>query len=218
MQIKELILEAADPAALKRFYEEKLELPVAVSKNSITISTASSRLVFKKTNKGKPFYHFAFTIPANSIEKAHAWLKDKVQLVMIGDYKSEIADFVNWHAKSVYFFDAAGNIVELIARFDFGNATDEPFSSSQFLSISEVGLVFNSRELDEKTNQLLAEYNLSYFDKQPPLPQFKALGNDEGLFIIAPAGRSWYPTTVPCGIFPMEVKFEEKGKKWELKV
>ena len=35
----------------------------------------------------------------------------KVPLIWINDYNSEIADFVNWHAKSIYFFDPAGNIV-----------------------------------------------------------------------------------------------------------
>ena len=49
--------------------------------------------------------------------------------VWMEDYEDDIANFVNWHAKSVYFFDPAGNIVELIARFDLDNKTSETFSS-----------------------------------------------------------------------------------------
>src|SRR5205085_700566 len=104
--------------------------------------------------------------------------------VWISQYNSDIADFVNWHAKSVYFCDPAGNILELIARLDLNNEVDDPFSSLQFLSISEVGMVFGDDKLNKKTEALMQQYDLPYFDKQPPLPQFKALGDDEGLFII----------------------------------
>jgi hypothetical protein len=127
-----------------------------------------------------------------------------------------VADFKDWYAQSVYFYDPAGNILELIARFDLDNKTDEPFSSSQFLSISETGLVFKESELDNKTNKLLQQYQLSYFDKQPPLPQFKAVGDDEGLFIIVPENRNWFPTSKPAGIFPMEIEFENKGKVYRI--
>jgi hypothetical protein len=216
MRIQELILETADPAALRIFYEETLELVVAGNDERIIIATGSSRLIFKKASQGQPYYHFAFTIPANSIMKAKEWLQDKVKLIWIADYKSEVADFVNWHAKSVYFFDPAGNIVELIARFDLANATDESFSSSHILSISEAGIVFGENELDIRTANLLQQYNLSYFDKQPPLPQFRAVGNDEGLFIIVPANRNWFPTTRESGIFPMEIVFKNEDEKYNI--
>ena len=153
------------------------------------------------------FYHFAINIPANKIEEAKAWLASRVELIWIEPYKSDIADFVNWHAKSVYFYDPAGNIVELIARFDLDNKTGEPFSSSQFLSISEVGLVVKEDELDKTAENLIQQYGLSYFDKQPPLPQFKAIGDDEGLFIIVPDKRNWFPTSKSSGIFPMKTQF-----------
>jgi hypothetical protein len=71
------------------------------------------------------------------------------------DYKSDIADFVNWRAKSVYFFDPAGNIIELIARFDLNNASSEKFSSEQFLSLSEIGLVFPDEQIDEQVRIIM---------------------------------------------------------------
>jgi catechol 2,3-dioxygenase-like lactoylglutathione lyase family enzyme len=212
MRIHELILETADLAGLRTFYEKILGLPVEGSDERIAITIGTSLLVFNSTNLGQPFYHFAFTIPANSIASAKVWLERKVPLIWISDYNSEIADFVNWHAKSIYFFDTAGNIVELIARFDLDNATDGPFSSSQMLSISEVGVVFGENELEERTKEILQQHQLSYFDKQSPLPQFKAVGDDEGLFIIVPANRNWYPTAKASGIFPEEVRFDSGGK------
>ena len=216
MRIRELILETADLTGLRTFYEETLGLPVEGNAERIVIAIGTSQLVFKSSNHGQPFYHFAFTIPANSIVRAKAWLEPRVPLIWINDYDSEIADFVNWHAKSIYFFDTTGNIVELIARFDLDNATDEPFSPSQMLSISEVGVVFGENELEKRTNEILQQHELSYFDKQSPLPQFKAVGDDEGLFIIVPANRNWYPTAKASGIFPEEVRFESNGREYRL--
>jgi len=219
MEIKQLILQTSAIKKLTEFYSIVMELPVALqSDTGIMVRIGSTELVFQQAGTADPFYHFAINIPANKIEEAKAWLSGRVDLTWIEDYKSDIADFVNWHAKSVYFFDSAGNILELIARFDLDNKTDDPFSSAQFLSISEVGLVFKEDEFNERTEILLQQYQLSYFDKQPPLPHFRAVGDDEGLFIIVPENRNWYPTDKPSGIFPMEVMFENKGRRWELKV
>ncbi len=66
----------------------------------------------------------------------------------IDDDKSFIADFIDWHARSVYFFDPAGNIVELIARDDLNDVADGAFSSRQFRNISETGLVLPVRLAD----------------------------------------------------------------------
>jgi hypothetical protein len=134
------------------------------------------------------------------------------------DYKDDIAGFVNWHAKSVYFYDPAGNIVELIARFDLDNNIDENFSSLQFLSVNEVGLVFSNEKFEKEIMHLENLYSLSNFDKQPPLPKFRAMGDDEGLFVIVPEHRNWYPTDKPSSIFPMVVEFDNCGKSYNFEV
>ena len=167
MQIKRLILQTSALKELTDFCIRLMELPVELSgEKEITIKTGSTELVFQQAAAADPFYHFAINIPANKIEEARNWLKSRVDLIWIEQYKSDIADFVNWHAKSVYFYDPAGNILELISRFDLDNKTNEPFSSSQFLSISEVGLVFKEDELDDRVENLVQEYDLSYFNKQ----------------------------------------------------
>ena len=50
----------------------------------------------------------------------------KAELLWLDDYKGYIADFIKWHAKSFYFKDPAGNILELIARFDLDDIAGEP--------------------------------------------------------------------------------------------
>lgn len=214
MHIQQLILETGQLEQLTVFYSTVLQLPVQESKQQIAITTGSSTLVFKQTNEREPVYHFALNIPANKIEEAKEWLNGKVDLVWIDDYNSDIADFVSWHAKSVYFYDPAGNIVELIARFDLDNKTEAPFSAKQLLSISEAGIVTQPGSLQTTSDLLLEQYGLPYFSKQPPLPQFKAIGDDEGLFILVPEERNWFPTTIASAIYPMDIYFTHDQKKY----
>ena len=219
MQINHVILQTSALKELTTFYNERFELPADNKlENETTIRIGSTELVFKQASTADPFYHIAINIPANKIEEAKKWLSLRIDLIWMDEYKSDIADFVNWHAKSVYFFDPAGNIVELIARFDLDNKTDDSFSSSQFLSISEVGLVFKDDAFNKSVSDLLRQYQLDYFAKQPPLPKFRAIGDDEGLFIAVPENRNWFPTTIPSGIFPMEIQFENDGKGYILNV
>ena len=189
-----------------------------INEKEIIINIGNSELVFSEANQAEPFYHFAINIPSDKIEEARTWLSSKVKLLWMDDYKSDIAEFTNWHARSVYFYDPAGNILELIARFDLNNVSDDPFSSKQFLSISEVGLAFEKEKFETSSAELLSNYSLSYFSKQPPLPQFRAIGDDEGLFILVPEHRNWYPTDKPAGLFPMRVEFENDGDKYLLQV
>jgi hypothetical protein len=217
MVIQRLTLYSSRIQELFQFYGTILELPLIQAGQGLSISVGSSELVFKPSQDGSdPFYHFAFNIPSNKIEESRKWMEKKAGLIWLDDYKSDIADFVNWHAKSIYFFDPAGNIVEFIARMDLDNEAIEGFSEKQILSISEAGLVFPVPLMSDKTDDIITKYQLSYFDKQPPLPQFKAIGDDEGLFIIVPENRNWYPTQKPSGIFPMEIDFEQSGARYHL--
>lgn len=217
MQISRVILQTSALKELMAFYQAGMGLSTdSENDNEVNIRIGSTELVFKQVSAADPFYHIAINIPANKIEEAKNWLMARVDLIWMDDYKSDIADFVTWHAKSVYFFDPAGNIVELIARFDLDNNTEGSFSAAQFLYVSEVGLVVKANEFDESVTGLLEKYRLPYFAKQPPLPQFRAIGDDEGLFIVVPENRNWFPTNKPSGIFPMEIQFENYGEKYKL--
>jgi len=215
MKITKLSLETAYLKTLQEFYSSVLELPVEQPhEKEIKIKMGSSELIFTEATTNEPFYHYAINIPANKIEEAKAWLSNKIKLLWMEDYKNDIADFVNWHAKSVYFYDPAGNIVELIARLDLDNSNNETFSASQFLSVNEVGLVFTNENFEKEIMMLETSYSLSYFDKQPPLPKFRAIGDDRGLFVIVPEHRNWYPTDKPSEIFPMAVEFNNGGASY----
>lgn len=218
MLLKELRLQTKNYTALYHFYNDVIELPVIKQGDNISIVAGDSTIVFEETNSADPFYHFAFNIPSNKFEEAFEWVKKKVDLLWLDDYKGFVADFVNWHAKSFYFLDPAGNILEFIARFDLKDKTDESFTSRHIRNVSEIGLVLPAEDFDNDVNKLFNQYPLSYFDKQPPFPHFKAVGNDEGLFIIVPENRVWFSTkTTTSQIFPMEILFKENNSLYELK-
>jgi hypothetical protein len=220
MLFKEIILQAKDVDALYDFYKNTLRFRVVkTSSQTISINAGKTTLIFKQTNNAeKPFYHFAFNIPSNKIEEVLQWLKNKVELLWIEDYKNYIAEFTNWNARSVYFLDAAGNIVELIARFYLHDEVDETFSPQHIRNVSEIGIVFNAEQFDVSVNELLQQHQLKYFSKQPPLKHFRAIGNDEGLFIVVPEHRNWYPTNIAGRIFALSIVFENDGREYWLRL
>jgi hypothetical protein len=220
MLLKEIKLQTNHLPPLFHFYKEILNLPVKYENGSITVTAGKSVLIFEETDADvDPFYHFAFNIPSNKFEEAFQWMKGKSDLLWLEGYRSYIADFVNWNAKSFYFLDPAGNILELIARFDLNDTVDETFSSTHIRNISEIGLAFPVKSFDNDVNKLLKQYPLSYFDKQPPMPHFRAVGNDEGLFVIVPENRIWFSTkNTKSQIFPMSVSFMENDKLYELEM
>jgi hypothetical protein len=195
MKISRLKIQSAAVVQLRYFYRQVIGFPVVGDDDSIIIYAGKTIIEVVKAPIGEyPVYHFAFNIPSNKIEEAQEWLKSRVELLYMDDYKSEIADFVNWHAKSLYFYDPAGNVVEFIARFDLNDDEEATFSPTQIRYVSEIGMVFDKENFDHEMENFMKNYSLSYFDKQPPLPHFRAMGDDEGLIIAVPANREWYPT------------------------
>ncbi len=212
MKIQKLILESHVPAALAAFYGDLLQLPVKKESDQVIVQVGNSQLVFKPAKENtRPYYHFAFNIPSNKIEEAGQWLSERTTLLWLDDYHSSIADFDTWHARAIYFYDPAGNVVELIARFDLNDNEIEQFSPAQIRNISEACVVFSHDQFDANTSELMQQYELTYFGKQEPLPQFRTIGDDEGLLICVPEKRPWYPTKdKTANINPMTV-FADTG-------
>jgi hypothetical protein len=218
MYLKEIKLHTAHLQELFYFYYETLGLDCELTGNELQIRTRDSLLRFEKSvTDNHPYYHFAFNIPSNKIEEAYVSLKERVKLLWIEDYKSFIADFNRWHAKSLYFMDPSGNVAEFISRFDLNDIAEESFSAVLIRNVSEIGLVFPASSYDEQVRQLISTWNLSYFIKQKPLEEFRAIGDDEGLFICVPEHRSWYPLKdKPAFSFPIEVQVKTRSKEFLL--
>lgn len=193
MNIKELVISTNDLTATEDFYTNILQfLIIKKSSTSISYRIGASKLIFEQvSNAESPQYHFAFNIPINQLNEAIEWLSDKVKLIEIIDNEF-IANFENWKAQSVYFYDNNQNILEFICRADLRNASESAFSSESIINISEVGIVTESPLL--LGEQIMTKAPIQFFSKGPKLEEFVAMGDDNGLFVISNPNRNWYPT------------------------
>lgn len=218
MKILSVTLETPDLNKVANFCRDGLGLEVVTTEpGTAHVRIGSSWLVFRKNPAASGVCHFAFNIPCNHIREGMAWL-ERCGIELIANEKDEtLIDFSNWNAEAAYFFDPAGNIVEIIARRDLQNDSDRPFSPESLLEISEIGIV---------TDDVLAwnaraanEFDLLPFDKQKPSSNFSALGSDMGLFIVVPEGRKWFLTDIPAMRVPLAVSFEnDRGAVFELQI
>ncbi len=202
MIIKELLIYTSKLNEQIEFYRDVLALAVInKSENSISFKIGYSTLTFCYNDLAKP-YHFAFNIPSNKEHEALAWLKQRVKVLTYQG--NELVDFVNWNAKSIYFYDADKNVVEFIARKNLKIEISEPFNSTKLLGISEIGLsVNNVAGIYHKINSI-RKTDL-YFGN---LEWFCAAGDELGLFIIIDQNKKGW---MPCNDYAYTSDFKISG-------
>lgn len=202
MKICQLELLCHDLAATRTFYVDTLQLPVVCElPGSLTVRAGWTDLIFVRTDTPVAPYHFAFNVATNSLETL---IKSFLLPYLNTAFGQRIATFTDWRARACYFRDAAGNLVEFIERRDalFGGAP-----SQLFQGVSEIGLAVD--DVTALTRYLVEEFALPQFSKMNPLPDFNAVGDDFGLFILARTGRKWLFTDVPAEAQPCKVLFTD---------
>ncbi|WP_166922261.1 VOC family protein [Flavobacterium poyangense] len=209
MKLEHIQIITNNSTATAAFYQDILGLSIIEKNNeSVTIQAGKSILRFIEDPQFDSMYHFAFNIPENKLDEAIEWCKNRVDIVRIED-QNVIANFENWNANAVYFYDNNGNLLEFIARHDLNNKQTAEFSSKSILNISEIGIVTdNPLQLG---NELLTKYGLNFFSKNSNSEIFSAIGDDEGLLIMVRPNRNWYPTQTPSESNVTEVTVENKG-------
>ena len=216
MKITSLEILTSDLDAARDFYHGLLQLKIlSVTESHISFQLQGSILEFVLNKSSAAIYHIAFNIPCNQIREAHEWLKNKVEIIPV-DNKNIIADFSNWNAEAVYFYDHQNNIIEFIARRDLNNGSANEFTQASILAISEVGIV--TENVTAEIRELKEIYSIDFFEKQPPMKNFAALGDDEGLFIVVSNNRPWYPTTIVSSIHWMKVNFIQGDHSFTLEL
>lgn len=214
MKINHLKLDCANLGEQRHFYTRKFNFEITQETgDSITLKMGESLLTFTENRLRKPYYHFAFNIPHKQVDKALKWVSDKVE-ILYGD-KGEIQEFPAWNARSIYFLDPAGNIVEFIGRKAFERETPKSFGVESVLNISEVGLpVF---EVSSCFNSIRRATGIEKFDCNRP--SFCAAGDDEGLLILVDkAEKTWFPTDEQAKAYRLEVNFETGGNTFQLQL
>lgn len=208
MNILEIQILSDDLAQTAAFYHQILGFPLLEkNENSVTFLVGSSKMIFLKSTHKKPLYHLAFTIPHNQLQASMEWMAGKAEILDTDEGK--IVDFSNWNAKSIYFYDNNGNILEFIARFDLKNESNEIFSVKSILAISEIAIVTD--DVPKLAEKLMQEKGISYFEKQVQRENFHALGNDNGLLLLSKTNRVWFPTEIPAEKFYVKARFEMDG-------
>jgi len=213
MRILELHLLANDLSRTAEFYVDRMGFALLhQDQHLLTIASGESLLHFRPANRRPAQYHFAFEVPNNKFNDAFDWFSERTKLVPVSP-GILVADFVNWKAKSFYFFDTQGNILECIARFEANTHSKEKFSSRSINYISEIGIVTN--DLPHTIHQLKVDFNITSYSRQAPQQDFAAIGDDEGLFILAANQRPWYPTDILASKCLTRIIFEQNGHAFE---
>jgi len=214
MNITYLELLTSDLRVQYDFYFNLLDLPVELSSDTLKVQAGATKLVFTQADSDfAGAYHFAFNIPENQIHAAKDWIAGRAPLLRDETGKDDF-DSASWNSHSVYFKDAAGNILEFIARHNLSNAVADAFDSSQILNVSEIGLP--SENVIAFAKNLCSTLGLSVF-KQEPGEIFTPVGDDNGLFILPVKDRIWYPNTgVPAKLLTANVKGMANGNEWEV--
>ena len=213
MKILELHLLSPSLSESVAFYSDVLDLDILHNDEQLLMIEAGETLLHFRPSKGAAaLYHIAFEIPNNKFDEAFEWFKERVEFLPVKN-DSFIADFVNWKAKSFYFYDLHGNILECIARFEANTESIEKFSGQSINYISEIGIVTD--HVDAMIHQVHVDFNVPVFSRQPAQADFAALGDDEGLFIVAADNRPWYPTETSSRHCLTRIVFEQKGNRFD---
>jgi catechol 2,3-dioxygenase-like lactoylglutathione lyase family enzyme len=215
MDIKYVEISAKDLPAQRDFYANILELPVNLDSATLQVNAGETNLVFSQApSEFIGAYHFAFNVPENQYQAAKQWITSRTPLLRDKtgneDFESE-----TWNSTSLYFLDAAGNILEFIARHTLQNGSNEGFASRQILNVSEIGLP--SEDVIELANELCTRLGLSVYNQEPN-ENFTPIGDENGLLILPAKDRIWMPDSgLPAKLLPVKVRGEANGREWEVR-
>jgi catechol 2,3-dioxygenase-like lactoylglutathione lyase family enzyme len=215
MNITYLEIPAKDLHAQRDFYAKVLELPAELNSSGLVVRAGNTDILFTQASSDfEGAYHFAFTIPGNQFRAAREWISSRQTLLHDESGKDEF-ESQSWNSHSVYFKDAAGNVLEFIARHNLENAVEGDFDGKQVLQVSEIGLP--SEDVLAFAKELCTRLNLAVFRQQPD-EAFTPVGDDNGLFILPIKDRIWIPNSgVTAKLLPVKVKGDANGREWEMR-
>jgi hypothetical protein len=190
----------AGPRELPAFYRDVLGLPVEDG----AIRIGETLLRFSPGADGA-FYHFALLVPGDRFDAAHAWARERVEL--LGDvFESE-----GWDSQAVYFHDPAGNIVELIAHHGLEeDGRSGEFLAEELVGFSELGLVGDRQAF----LRVLEDIGLELFRGTVEEPDRLAFVGERGrVLILAPPERGWMPLDRPAEAHPVDATIYQPSAK-----
>lgn len=210
MKILEIELLSDDIPQTEAFYKKVLGLQpyLKEGKSTLFFDIGFTKLIFRKSENVKPVYHFAVDIPNNLFDEAYRKIKSQTSILEV-EPGIDIAEFTNWDARSFYFYDNNGNVLEFITRYGNKTFANTLFSSESYLTVSEIGLV--TAKVPEFADGFAKKFGIPIFHRQPRGDKFTVSGDDDGLFIVVENGREWYPIAKKAYSFRTRVLFMNDG-------
>lgn len=201
--IAELEIRTGDLEQAYKFWTETIGMAVLDSSTyQFTIKIGTSRLTYRYYSSTIPLVnHFAISIPGNQIEKALDWIKNKdgkypngpknpVEIILNEKTGAEINSNPIFNSNSIFITDGVGNIIELIARHDFGENVTGDFNQDQFLKISEVAIV--TKNISKCQNIITEEFGMEVFPNTTS--SYKPIGGPDGIILLIMTNKPWTPT------------------------
>lgn len=190
MLIQSVTITVPDPAETAGFLANLFDVLPQPSGAGVEVPVGASRLpLVPGPTEPDGYYHLAFDIPENAVADARDLLAARVP-ILDGGEGGIVTGAPGWESHSVYF-NAPGNLnLELIGRHRLPNAITRPFSLSDVLSISEVGIAVDDPVAAARIVQ--EETGIQPFGEPDGI--FAPMGNDDGLLVLVRHGRIWYPT------------------------
>lgn len=206
MRIRRLTLAAGDLEGQAAFWGGRLELPVSWDDDAIEVRLRDSTLRFDRAEPGLDArYHFAINVPSDSIHAAVAWLRARhAVLTFDGDpVRTDVG------AGCVYFLDAVGNVVELIASPSVEGGGG-PFGPGSLIEVAEIGIASADVDATSAAVQELFEQPVFWHDLESRLT---AVGDSHAVVIVAPIGRGWIPVDLTARPLPTEIVALGEGRR-----
>ena len=211
MYITHIELLTLNLSEQREFYGEVLGLLIVeATSTAFTVQIGASALTFREAPMDwKGVYHFAFNIPPNQYAEAKQWLSERVPLVTDASGNAEIF-FPHWDAHALYFYDKGGNIAELIARHTLSLSSEASFSAESLLNVSEIGIVTDN--VPQTVQSFQGQAGLSVYHGEIN-PEFVAVGDENGLFIVVRRGRIWFLTDTAAEPAPISLVYHSGNQE-----
>lgn len=193
MKITAVTLPIDDLGEAERFYGRILGLPVRrEGRTQLLVGVGTTELVLVEQPSERAVDHLALTIPADAFSSAKRWLRERVELLAL-DGRDEFEGSPSWRSRSLYFSGPSRSVLELIARSRLpAHAGDETFGHQHLLCVSEVGIAVP--DVPAAVRRLRDRAGLEVFGDGAS-GTFAAVGDDDGLLVVVPEGRPWFPTS-----------------------
>lgn len=208
MHFETITIYSAALETTRKFYRDTLDFPIVEESDEFfTLEIGSTLFSIRQAPLGEtPFYHFAFDVPSNQFEHAKNWLKVRVSLT-----KNEGLDEVYFQtidAKSIYFEDPSGNIVEWICRLSDSPSSSVSFHPSLLQKVSEMSLVVHDKLAAAEQLETVGVVSRDY----QPVPSegltFMGEREDAVYLLLVPKNRVWYFSDKLSVVHPLSIRLQ----------